>query len=186
MDQRLVAQFVLIEKNKADLLDQLESIDLEILQKAENPGKWSVIQVMNHLILSESASLRYLRKKIGGKDSLKEALWIDLLKALLLNSYLRSPFKFKAPGGLTAPDNGDDVKRVVESWDTVRKDFKAFLEEYPTELYNKVIYKHPVVGRIRLIDTISFLNGHQSRHIRQIGRILRKVNPEVAKARNFD
>ena len=67
MNSLLAAKFSFLKRNTDFLLKNLENYDLEILQKKPDENQWSVIQVLNHLIMSETGSLNCIKYNIISK-----------------------------------------------------------------------------------------------------------------------
>ena len=57
-----------------DLLHQnLKTVDHQLFNQAPQPGKWSVAQILNHLMRAEELSLKYCQKKLSFKPQLNRA-----------------------------------------------------------------------------------------------------------------
>ena len=68
MNQSILRQFEVLETNKADILQFLREQSEDDLTK-KLPEKWTMIQAMRHVQMSESGSLQYMKKKIqAGED----------------------------------------------------------------------------------------------------------------------
>ncbi len=159
------------------ILNYLENYDPEILQKKPGEEQWSVIQVLNHLIMSESASLSYVKKKILGIDTVKNVGLKEKLKMKIMQLSFNGRNKFKAPAYVSSPDNHDSLQDIKVKWARVRKDLRDFAENYPAENIRKAIYRHPISGRISLPHMFDFFRYHVFHHQRQIERILNiKIN----------
>ena len=94
-----------IEK-KLDILDSELKLLLRDLQKLSDrdlnwqpkADKWSVLQVMMHLMKAEDMSIKYVKKKLSFEPKLKRAIIMGPLRGMMLNTSLRSPFKAKSSG----------------------------------------------------------------------------------------
>lgn len=173
MNQQLENQFAEFESKRKALLAQLQSVTEEKLH-IEPHGKWSIIQNMNHLILSESGILIYLKKKIQGVDTLKEAGLASWFAYQLLLLYSVLPFKRKAPKGIDQPSNGEDLVTISTKWDKLRENWREFISQVPENQLNIAIFKHPFLStRLNVYQTIGFMEAHFQRHARQIESILK-------------
>ena len=65
MDQTTQKKLDHLDQKLASLLRDLEKYSEEELQKSPQPGAWSVIQVLSHLMLSEKLSQAYVKKKLS-------------------------------------------------------------------------------------------------------------------------
>lgn len=161
-----------------DLLTDLEGYSEDTLNKAPKEGAWSVFQIMNHLILAERKSIQYVQKKLSFDPKLKSAGITSKMSSLLVNTYLSSPMKVKAPEMIS----GDNLPshstfwEVTKAWKTDREALQKYLNELPEELFKKEIYKHPLGGRLSLEQMLSFFQKHYARHHKQIYRTLDQLD----------
>lgn len=170
----------LLQKNAAytaevlRLLDEIQAYNNDALNKRPESGGWSALQVMEHLVLSETLSLQYIRKKIGFGGAFEKRGISSAWRRFLLWGYLSTPIKFKAPV-MVAEDNLPQHSSLADvrlRWESLRSQWTQFLEKLPSELLDKAIYKHPVAGRLGWPETIAFFNIHFNRHRKQIRRTL--------------
>ncbi|MBK7650092.1 MAG: DinB family protein [Flammeovirgaceae bacterium] len=78
MNSRLEELFDDLEVQREELLQGLKQISAEVLQK-HPAGKWSIAQILAHLIASEQLSVAYLNKKVLGIETTQNT---GLLKKL--------------------------------------------------------------------------------------------------------
>ena len=85
-----------MENERKLLLSELEKYPIDTLEKKPNAKEWSVTEVIMHLVVAESASLAYMRKKleVGGHG---KASFSAGIKQRLLNLAISLPIKYKAP-----------------------------------------------------------------------------------------
>ena len=126
-------------------------------------------------MMSENYSLQYVKKKLSFNPELKNAGVKAAIRELALNTYLSSPFKWKAPEAISG-DNLPDHEtfwKTVQTWKNQRIELREFLETLPDELLKKEIYKHPFTGRISISGMLQFFNQHFNRHNKQIQKIIK-------------
>ena len=136
-------------------------------------GRWSISQILTHILTAERLSLEYMKKKSQGIDGLNETGIVERIKFFILTISQRIPLKYKAPKQViqqTPPplSFGD----LVRQWESVRSELKAFLEGIKDENVHKMIYKHPHIGRLDVIHALKFLNEHIKHHRPQIHAII--------------
>ena len=146
---------------------------MEILQKRPSPENWSVVQLVNHLILAEEMSLAYIQKKYPAVESVPlEGLKQKLaMKAMKLAQ--RSSKKFKAPGPVGQPEENSTMEELQQKWKKVQDELATFLENYPEKYVKRLLYKHPFAGRLTLGQMMQVHVYHIERHHAQIERILK-------------
>lgn len=163
-----------LEEERGGLLSLLQVRTDEELNHKPGPGKWSAIQVMHHLIISEELSLGYVRKKLSFQPDLKKAGFTEGIRRLVLRVYLGLPFKFKAPKGVNdeALPSHVPFEDTVRRWDAIRSELAGFMEGVAPGLADKELYKHPLAGRLTLQGMLEFYLTHFRRHREQIIRTL--------------
>lgn len=161
-----------------DLFRQMEAYSDERLNTPPAPGKWSALQAMHHLLLSEGYSQAYVEKKLSFKPRLKKAGLVERGRVLLLQCYLNAPFKFKAPTAVADENLPTDTTLAAtkEQWLNQRQKLVAQLESYPPELFTMALYKHPFAGRMTLSGMLAFFQAHFNRHRKQIERTLEAID----------
>lgn len=158
------------------LLEVLKDYSEKTLNKKPAEGQWSVMQIMNHLILVEGYGQKYIEKKLSFNPELKKAGFPVMMRTLLMKTYLKFPFKVKAPEAVS----GDNLPEYSSFWETAKKwkqqreGLRTMLENMPLEHFDKELYKHPLAGKLTLIGLLEFNEGHFARHKKQINKILRK------------
>ena len=156
------------------LINYLSTFSEEALNKQPQSGSWSALQVTNHLVLSEKLSLAYCKKKLSFQPQLKKAGVLGSLKSALVQFYLWSPIKAKAPKGISTevlPEN-DTVDSVHQKWKVVREEMARFINDLPEEYVDKEVYKHPFGGRLSIDGMMAFFQAHLERHRKQIQKAL--------------
>lgn len=170
MDSRILSRLDSLDAELRELLDQLADYSEEDLNRSPGPGKWSALQVMQHLHRSEELSLQYLRKKLSNPATLKRAGLMTSLRELFLAVYLDVPLKFKAPKAVspeTFPE-GATLDGLGTSWQSLRGQIREFLAAQPEIAFRSEAYKHPLAGRVTLNAMLAFFQGHFRRHRKQL------------------
>ena len=163
--------FEKMEGAKATLLRSLASLDADTLNRKPDAATWSILQVVAHLTQSERGTLQYIKKKTQDKAALPPAGLLPWFRITALVIGIHSPMKFKAPHGIADVPEAGDFQTSSLTWAEVREDWREYVESFPADLHNKMIFRHPFVGLLGPAQTMIFLNEHLGNHIRQIGRI---------------
>jgi hypothetical protein len=165
-------QFTELEKLKSDVLVLLKNSSEEKINLKVAAGKWSASQIAGHLILGEEMTAAYLKLKIQKRDKLYKSGIKEQLRSAILNLALRSPLKFKAPEFTTRVPEYSRYSEIEKRWTDARTDFRTILENFPPDLLDQTVFKHPVAGRINIFQTLSFMENHIIHHLPQIkGRL---------------
>jgi uncharacterized damage-inducible protein DinB len=161
-----------LESQRVALLAQLKTVNPTHLNK-NNAGKWSISEVIGHLVQAERMSTAYMSKKINAIDQVGNT---GLLNEIMLGVFIvsqRLPLKYKAPKNLgDKPPSYTDVDQLQTDWDAARQSLKQFLETVPDSGINKKIYRHPIMGRCSVVHALKFFREHLIHHRPQIMRQL--------------
>jgi len=176
MDSKLESRFNKLENSRLQLFAKLEKKDESELNFHPGKYKWSVIQVMHHLIITEQLSTGYINKKLTYRTNIKKSGLGAAIRFFVLKSMLQMPFRFKAPKIVSeVPDNGN-FKETKNQWDQVRKEMRELLDNLPEEFLNKNIFKHAIAGKMNIYQTLSFMEEHFKHHVKQIDRIMKSFS----------
>ena len=181
INPKLDIQIKSLDKKLNLLLKELKFYNEDQLNRKPKEGSWSVIQVMHHLMMSENGSLKYVKKKLSFNPELGKAGIKASLREMVLNTYLGSPFKWKAPEAISGDNlpQHETFWKTAQQWKNQRIELREFLETLPDELLNKEVYKHPFVGRISIPSMLRFFDRHFNRHNKQIQRIIKNYTKQI-------
>lgn len=138
-------------------------------------GKWSIAQIVTHLLTSERLSVGYMKKKSLGIETLKNSGIKQVMVSGLLKISQRIPFRYKAPDVIVSnTPEALPVEEIIRRWDKSRTDLKEFLEGIPPKHSRKLIFKHPVGGMLNADQALKFMYEHVNHHLPQIKRLLNR------------
>jgi hypothetical protein len=178
MNSQLLHGFNLLEKSKADILKLLSPVDEGKFNKGRE-NKWSLGQILIHIITSEKLALQYMRKKSLGIDALEDSGFIEPLKLALLKISQRLPIKYKAPEGIREKTPEPASKEeLFQAWTNARSELKEFLESIHEKNINRKIFKHPIAGMFNVIQGIAFLREHLLHHKPQFLKLVSDLRLE--------
>ena len=171
MDSKIESEFNKLEKSRFQLFAKLDEKEEPELNYHPDKNKWSVIQVLNHLIITEQLSIKYINKKLTYRTNIKNTGLGAVIRFFVLKLMLQTPLRFKAPEIVSeAPDNGD-FNYIKSQWDQTRKELRKLLDDLPEEFLNKNIFKHAIAGKMNIYQTLGFMEEHFKHHLKQIDRI---------------
>ncbi len=159
----------------AGWLQNLEQYSTEQLNRPASDGGWSVLQNLHHLILAETNSLRYIRKKTSsGSEGIPKVGLGERWRGFLLWAYLKWPAKIKAPAGVSteALPAQSTLAETRAAYEQLRREWATYIDQVPSELLNRAVYKHPVAGRVGFREALIFFNAHFDRHVGQMQRLI--------------
>jgi len=149
---------------------------IELLRKSNSnsiaesqEGKWSPVQIVAHLIISEKIALQYMKKKFLGIDASPATGILEATKFILLKISQRLPLKYKAPKVLGEHDPPALTLAELElEWNQSRAELATFLEQFNAITIKNQVYKHPLAGKLNIIQGVGFMREHIIHHLPQI------------------
>ncbi len=173
MNSDLKIQFEVIRKERTTVLQEVSSLTEEQFNFSPHLGKWSISQILTHVLTSEQLSLGYMTKKAKVIHTLDDSGWIESLKMLLLKVSQRIPLKYKAPKVVVASTPAALSKEELsQRWHHQLNELKDFLETIEDKHVRKKIYKHPIAGRLDVRQALQFFQEHFHHHLPQVWRLL--------------
>jgi hypothetical protein len=152
------------------LLGAVSPLGPELFSKQPSQGEWSVAQIVQHLWMVEERVIKDLEIAIA-----KEPQKIGLLRKLVPTSIVASRLlRVKSPKGVT-PVEVIEKEAAIENFDRARNSLKQLVATHGHERFRKLVFKHPFLGKIDGVATISFVGYHEQRHYKQILEVLRKL-----------
>lgn len=163
-----------MERQRQELLHLLHTVAPEKLNRSSN-NKWSVNQILAHLIAAERLSVSYLNKKIQGIEAAADTGLTEELKMLILKISQRLPLKFKAPKVVVENTPTEtSFEKLQEEWTTVRLELKLVLERVEDRHIKRKIYRHVRAGMLNVQHALQFLKEHVGHHSPQIRKQLKQ------------
>ena len=170
-------QFNVLEAQRKALFEEVGKLSHEQHNFKPTPKSWSMLQVFMHLITAESNSLKYMNKKILGISDIPKSGIAASLRSVALNKGLKAPIKYKAPAA-ALPEFKEIYffDTLVQEWAILREDLKKLLDQLDAANADKLIYKHPIGGRLNIYQALSFYHEHIAHHQEQIERVKSHAN----------
>ena len=157
-----------LEGYKKGILIDFNDLSQDQLNFKMKTKNWSLLQIVEHIILAETGTINYVNKKLLGKESLKNSGFFSFLRSKTLNYFMNSGIRFKARVETTLPAEQPNLKEITLKWDIARNAIKRLIDASDETLLQKQIFKHPLAGRINGLQMLEFLQIHLKRHFKQI------------------
>lgn len=174
MNKTLQHLFQALEDQRLALLQSVSQIPKDRLNRHPD-GKWSVNQIIAHLISAERLSVSYLNKKIQGIETAPDTGIAEELKMAALIISQRLPLKFKAPRVVVENTPAEtNLEELSGEWARVRADLKLVLERIEERHIKRKIYRHVRAGMLNIQQALQFLKEHVGHHAPQIRNQLKQ------------
>ena len=133
-------------------------------------GEWSVGEIVHHLCLVEDRVIKELEGAIA-----KAPRRVPFLRRFIPTSIVSlRAIRVKAPKAMN-PIDAPDRELAIENFDRARANLKTLCDTHGPERFRNLVFKHPVLGEIDGVATVSFIGYHEKRHYKQIREVLRKL-----------
>ncbi len=143
----------------------------ELFSTRPNANEWSIAEVLHHLCLVEERVITDLQKALDKPPSK-----LSFLRRLIPTSIVAYRLiKVKAPKAvrpLQAPGKHD----VIQNYNTARMRLKNICTAEGRDRLSRTIFRHPFLGEISGVATVSFVGYHELRHYKQIKGVIEKLN----------
>jgi len=158
-----------IESQRAELLSYLNGFTDKQLNFHPSEDAWSMLQVLNHLVIADEGFLRSATRK--KKSELQKVLLRSTLEIQAIRLLYKTPMRFKVPIKELHPPDGIPLETLRERWNAARENLKMYLDSLETSDLELGIFRHPYAGRITPAQTLDFILIHVYHHFKQMERI---------------
>jgi uncharacterized damage-inducible protein DinB len=153
------------------LIDSISPLDPNIYAQRPAEGEWSVAEIVHHLCLVEARVTKELEAGIA-----REPKPITFLRRFIPTSIVSLRLvRVKAPKSMN-PLDAPALDQAIENFERTRGNLKTLCTGHSEERFRKLVFKHPFLGEIDGVATISFIGYHEKRHYKQICEVLGKLH----------
>jgi hypothetical protein len=168
---RLQFRFDRLERQRRALLDQLARQDPRVLGYQPAPAAWSIVQVVEHLVLAEEGLMNLVDtrppKPVPLKARIRSAIVLRLVYRVL-----NSRRRVKVPRPTLNPSGNDiGLEELARRWAAVRDRMEQALEAVTPASRSERPIGHPIAKWLTWDQGLEFLFRHVRHHEKQIGRI---------------
>lgn len=166
MDAKLREKIDEFEKKRISLLDEVEALDETRLRARPIEGKWSILEIIEHLVIAEREVLGGLPKYDALADQ-RQSLRNGLMYRVVM-FVLRYGIPVKAPSKKMLPQSELSLADLRRRWDENQQWFRTLVEMLDEEGLKKAFFRHPVSGPININQAVEMSLAHIDSHTRQI------------------
>jgi hypothetical protein len=153
------------------LLEEVGQLSEEQIYSRPHTDGWSILQILQHLVLAERAVLEPIMGKktaAPGRRGLR-----NLLGYALVVLVLRWDLPVPVPSEEMVPDGQTTLAELRRQWDENYRVLERHLEDLRDENSDPAVFRHPVTGSLTAAQMIRIAELHLCSHQRQIQRALR-------------
>jgi DinB superfamily len=168
LDKRLKA----FDERRNALLDEMEALEPGKLLARPRAGKWSILEIVEHLVLAERVVFQGLPEPSQLK--VREPRLKHRIRYLIVMFVLRTGIPVGVVSPAMNPRGSRDLAELRRLWDENKAWLLAYIDYLGPQGIKQAALRHPVAGPISLRQGVVMSRVHLERHIRQI-RTLQKL-----------
>jgi len=162
-----------IERKRARLLDEIAATPAAMVSSHPRPGKWSIQEIVEHLVLSEVGvlgDLAALREVQPQRRALKHRIryWVVMF-------VLRFDIPVQVPSRVLLPRGERSVADLAHQWEEQHRLLGAWLANPEPRQVGQPLFRHPIAGPMTVVESLRMLEVHLDRHTRQVRALMRRV-----------
>ena len=158
------------------LLDAVSPLEPELYSQRPTPGEWSVAENVHHLRLVEDRVIKELEGALA-----RPPQRVGFLRRFIPTSIVSVRLiRVKAPKAMN-PFNAPAKEVAIENFDRTRESLKTLCATHGSDRFRNLVFKHPFLGEIDGVATVSFIGYHELRHYKQIREVLTKLRNGTSK-----
>lgn len=174
MRDQLERDLEAIDTSRCALLDELGILDSGTLAARPRPGKWSILEIVEHLVLAEREVLQKLPRP-SELVELKRGLRTHFTYPMVM-LVLRWGIAVKAPSPGMIPTGTSSLSQLRGQWDESQRWLRAYVAGLDRHGIGRAVFQHPVAGPLTVQQAVHMSQLHILAHTRQIRRLLSLMN----------
>lgn len=156
------------KKIREAVLRSIENLSDEQLNEQVEAGRWSIMQVLDHLYLMERVIVHTLADQLtNGEDK------ATVEKPIQFTTNRST--KVTAPSFATPSDDFISLEEMKSKLTKSRENLNNLIASADKTLLAQRSYPHPVFGDLSLTQWIPFIGLHEKRHLAQIEEVKAKL-----------
>lgn len=156
------------EKIRREVLDAVDGLSDDQLNQKPAEGEWSPMEILEHLNLMESYIAKNISRELASERNekvIKKPIQLTVSRMVKVDA--PAPV---APTGEFIPLQ-DMKSRLVKS----RLLLDSIYEGTTEDVLESKSMKHPVFGKVPLVQWFPFIGLHEKRHLKQLEKTIEKI-----------
>jgi uncharacterized damage-inducible protein DinB len=166
-DRRLQA----FHELRGALMDEVAALDPAVLTARPIAGKWSILDIVEHLVLAEREVFRGMPDP--SRLVVKKRRLRHRIRHLLVLAVLKAGIRVRVPNPAMVPQGDRDLVELRRLWIENQEWLRACLDHLGPQGHRKAVLGHPVAGPVTVEQAVRIGAVHVERHRRQIRTLLR-------------
>lgn len=154
-------------------------LDEAMFARQPADGGWSVAQIIQHLALVEDRVIKELQKEVSRPPRkvsfIKRFVPTRIVSSRLMRVKAPPAVNPEASAGPAAVNEIPSKASAIANYNRARYDLKNLCATHGNDRFRQIVFKHPFLGEIDGVATVSFVGYHEQRHYKQIREVLKKL-----------
>ena len=159
-----------LEIKYGKLLQQLNSLTDDVLYFKAGADKWSIVEVIEHLVVAEENMQEQLSAAIATPTLDPQDR--SAKKFHIVIKVMTKDIPVDVPDESLEPHGQFSLEELRGRWDDTRKKTRAYIDGIQSEKAEDLVYRHPFAGPLNMAETLRFIDVHFDNHMRHIDRII--------------
>ncbi len=164
-----------LEAQRQAILHDLATWDEAARAARPRPGKWSALEIAEHLVLAERVILQDLPPAGALVARPREFKHRSLYWVVV--AILRFRIPVKVPTRRMAPAGGRSLAEITALWDENFRWLRAHAQALEPGDEARAVFRHPVAGPITLAQALRMAQLHLAIHLRQLQQLKPQAHP---------
>jgi DinB superfamily len=162
--------FAELEAQRTETLAELVDWSPQRVSFRPAPGSWSAIEVLDHVVKTETGTIADLRTGLRNAHLLGTE---DRPGVAALDRALRSEQFFQVPPGAEDiyPDKQTTLPQVAIRWERTRVELGRMVQELAPEDVRCGLFCHPFAGWMTFAEVLDHFSAHLCHHRFQLARL---------------
>ena len=174
MERHLTGPWARLVRGKAEVLELVGRRSAEVRERRPPMGGWSLVDVVEHLVLVEQG-LNSALAKAPNPARPRVVRWDQGFRFLVMRVVLKVGVRVKAPVVEVLPTRELPWHALLSRWEEHRRGLEEWLLSADPAILGDARFKHPIVGWLTVPQALTFAADHLEHHLAQIGRIGRVI-----------
>ena len=170
MRGRLQRRLRALDERRCALLDEVEALSADRLTARPRPGKWTILEIVEHLVLAERDVLRNSpepSRLVERRRDLKARVSYPLVLFVL-----KYGIPVEVPSPRMVPTGRASLADLRRDWDESQRWLRSYIDGLDRNGFGRAVFEHPVTGPLTVAQAVRLGQVHVETHARQISRLV--------------
>lgn len=168
MITELQKRFDIFESKRFLFMEKLNKLTEAQLTFKPHIAHWSMLDIVQHLMLAESAFLLQVTEKTFKPRRLR---FNPVIGSIIVWFVFKFGIRVKVPVKSAIPKETMLLAESTLLWNEKRMGLRGYLDTLDSDAARQKIFFHPIKGPISSIILIDFLTIHFDHHMKQVKRL---------------